>query len=214
MAARDLDEWQQALDLAHAELREREQHALQGDATEAELRAFAAERDKLASDMDALADARDEMARTRDAAALSRDLRGSARDRAAREETSDDDPAAGDRFLAGRDRDYAAGDRADSGRDRRRAADARKAAADDRQQAADDRDAAASWAGELQHEVAGLREALHTRLEIGQAEGLLMGRYNLDPDGAFRLLVRLSQETHIKLRDVAARLVADAIEQR
>jgi hypothetical protein len=40
-----------------------------------------------------------------------------------------------------------------------------------------------------------------------------MGRYNVDPDGAFRLLVKLSQEGHLKLREVAARLVADATQQ-
>jgi AmiR/NasT family two-component response regulator len=45
-------------------------------------------------------------------------------------------------------------------------------------------------------------------LVIGQAEGLLMNRHNIDPDAAFRLLVKLSQETHVKLRDVAQRIVA------
>lgn len=55
-----------------------------------------------------------------------------------------------------------------------------------------------------------MRGALHSRLTIGQAEGLLMARYALDEDGAFRLLTKLSQQTHSQLRDVAAAVVSDA----
>lgn len=210
MSSRDLEEWQRALDLADADLREREFRALQGQPSARELMAFAAERDKLAADRDALADSRDEQARGRDDAALGRDVRGSLRDRAARALSGDRDAAAVDRFLAGADRDLAAGDRADSVDDRRRAVAARRRSAEDRQRAADDRTAAAGHVDALDHEIAGLREALKTRLQIGQAEGLIMARYHLDPEAAFRLLVRLSQQTHLKLRDVAARLVADA----
>jgi ANTAR domain len=213
MCRRDLGEWQDALDLAAADLREREHRALQGEPTSQELRVFAAERDKIGADRDALADARDEDARARDVAGFGRDVRGSTRDRAARERAHDRDLAAVDRFVAGADRDLAAGDRADSLDDRRRGATARRVAAEDRQRASDDRDAAATRDDVSEHEIAGLRKALLSRLQIGQAEGLLMGRYSLDPDAAFRLLVKLSQEGHMKLRDVAARLVADASEQ-
>lgn len=213
MCARDLDDWQQALDLADAELHEREQNALQEQPTPEELRAFAEEHDKLAADRDALADARDEDARTRDSAALGRDVHGSTRDRTARERAQDRDEAFADRFHAGADRDFAAGDRGDSVDDRRHSAGARKTAAEDRQRAADDRNVAATRADEMGREVAGLRDALETRLQIGQAEGLLMERHKLDPDAAFRLLVRLSQEGHAKLRDVAARLVAEAVDR-
>jgi hypothetical protein len=212
MCPRDLDLWQHALDLAEADLREREHRALQGEPTPQELRAFADERDKLAADRNSLADAYDEQARDRDTAGFARDVRGSSRDRAARALDDDRDVGAIDRFVSGADRDLAAGDRTDSSDDRRRGAEARQAAAHDRQHAADDRDAAASRGDEMEHEIAGLREALQARLQIGQAEGLLMARYNIDVDAAFRLLVRLSQAgKHIKLRDVAARLVADVL---
>jgi AmiR/NasT family two-component response regulator len=39
------------------------------------------------------------------------------------------------------------------------------------------------------------------------AKGILMQRYILTPDRAFRVLVRSSQETQRKLRDVAEELV-------
>ncbi len=191
------------------ELRRREQAAVAADLAPEELRALAAERDKLAAERDALADADDESARTRDRRGLRRDVEGSRRDRAAREYAQDRDRAAVDRFLAGTDRDFAAGDRTDSGDDRLRAAEARHRAADDRQRAADDRDAAAVQASAAVEEAAGLREALTSRLVIGQAEGLLMARYHLDEDAAFALLVKLSQQTHLKLRVVAERVVDD-----
>lgn len=54
-----------------------------------------------------------------------------------------------------------------------------------------------------------LQEALKTRLAIGRAEGLLMARHHLDSDAAFRLLVELSQQTNLKLRLVAERIVRD-----
>jgi hypothetical protein len=212
MCPDDMDALQRALDLAEADLREREAVALQGEPTPEELRAFAAERDKIAAERNGLEDGYDERARVRDTAAFGRDVRGSRRDRAARDRESPDLDAL-DRFVSGSDRDLAAGDRADALDDRHRSATSRKAATVARQRAADDRDAAANTAGELQREIDGLREALKTRVQIGQAEGLLMSRYGLDPDGAFRLLVKLSGETHIKLRDVAARLVADAVGQ-
>ena len=52
-----------------------------------------------------------------------------------------------------------------------------------------------------------LNQALFTRKVIGQAIGILMGRYELDEDRAFAFLTRVSQEGNIKLRDVAAKLV-------
>jgi hypothetical protein len=54
-------------------------------------------------------------------------------------------------------------------------------------------------------EVAQLKEALETRGEIGKAQGILMERYGLDGDAAFQALVRLSQHTNRKLRDVSTR---------
>lgn len=54
-----------------------------------------------------------------------------------------------------------------------------------------------------------LNEALMTRTEIGQAIGIVMERYRLDPDRAFSFLVRTSQTGNIKLREVAAGIVED-----
>jgi hypothetical protein len=56
-----------------------------------------------------------------------------------------------------------------------------------------------------------LTEAVGSRTRIGQAVGVLMERYRLDPDRAFGFLVRTSQTGNIKLRDVAAGIVDDAI---
>jgi GAF domain-containing protein len=52
-----------------------------------------------------------------------------------------------------------------------------------------------------------LRQALETRDTIGMAKGIVMERYGVDPDAAFRVLVRLSQETNTKLREVARQVV-------
>jgi hypothetical protein len=201
-----LNLWEQKLAGAEADLRAREHRALQGAPTQEELRAFAAERDKIASDWDALADARDERGRARDAVAVARDAQAALRNGTARHHGSEENGAA----VAGTDRAHAAHDRADALDDRHRGLESRRVAAESRERAAADRDLAASREADLDREIAGLRDALHTRLTIGQAEGLLMGRHGLDADAAFRLLTRLSQEGHLKLRDVAARLVADA----
>ncbi len=46
-----------------------------------------------------------------------------------------------------------------------------------------------------------------TRQLIGRAEGILMERHKITGDQAFALLVRASQQSHLKLRDVADRLI-------
>jgi GAF domain-containing protein len=53
---------------------------------------------------------------------------------------------------------------------------------------------------------ANLRDALEGRDVIGQAKGILMERFKLNSDDAFRLLVDASQHTQTKLRTVAERL--------
>lgn len=53
-----------------------------------------------------------------------------------------------------------------------------------------------------------LRSSLRTRSTIGQAQGLLMSRRELDASGAFDLLRQTSQHHNVKLRDLAADLVA------
>jgi GAF domain-containing protein len=49
--------------------------------------------------------------------------------------------------------------------------------------------------------------AIDSRKLIGQAQGILMERYDLDPDRAFEVLRRYSQDTNVKLRDVAQTIV-------
>lgn len=49
-----------------------------------------------------------------------------------------------------------------------------------------------------------LNEALRTREVISQAVGLLMARYQLEPDAAFAFLVRTSSHSNTKVRDIAA----------
>jgi transcriptional regulator with GAF, ATPase, and Fis domain len=52
-----------------------------------------------------------------------------------------------------------------------------------------------------------LRAAMATRNLIGQAQGILMERYKLTAEQAFAVLARASQESNVKLRDVAQRLI-------
>jgi ANTAR domain/GAF domain len=46
-----------------------------------------------------------------------------------------------------------------------------------------------------------------SRQIIGQAVGIVMERYQLDDERAFRFLVRTSQQSNVKLREVAAQIV-------
>jgi GAF domain-containing protein len=52
-----------------------------------------------------------------------------------------------------------------------------------------------------------LWQAADTRTRIGQAQGILMERYELTADKAFAVLLRYSQDRNIKLRLVADQLV-------
>ncbi|GAA1482325.1 GAF and ANTAR domain-containing protein [Gordonia sinesedis] len=53
-----------------------------------------------------------------------------------------------------------------------------------------------------------LRMALSSRDLIGQAKGMIMERYRIDADAAFRLLARLSQDSNTKLVEVARQVIA------
>jgi len=55
---------------------------------------------------------------------------------------------------------------------------------------------------------AGLNVALDSRKLIGQAQGILMERYELDESRAFEVLRRYSQDHNVKLRQVAEHLIA------
>jgi ANTAR domain-containing protein/GAF domain-containing protein/PAS domain-containing protein len=61
---------------------------------------------------------------------------------------------------------------------------------------------ALAHADELHH----LQQAIETRQTIGQALGILVERHRLTPDQAFELLADASKTSHIKLRDLAARI--------
>ena len=53
-----------------------------------------------------------------------------------------------------------------------------------------------------------LWQAIEARKLIGQAQGILMERFDLTDEQAFAVLRRYSQDSNIKLRDVAQRLIS------
>jgi hypothetical protein len=62
-------------------------------------------------------------------------------------------------------------------------------------------------------EVTALNSALATRQIIGQAVGIVMRTYTVDDNAAFNYLVRVSQTTNTKVRDVAERVVSAVVAQ-
>lgn len=62
--------------------------------------------------------------------------------------------------------------------------------------------------GDLPDNLPDALAALESRDVIGMAKGILMRAENVDPEGAFQVLIDLSQRENRKLRDVAADLVA------
>jgi GAF domain-containing protein len=66
--------------------------------------------------------------------------------------------------------------------------------------------AAVAMAGAQREEQ--LLQAMATRDLIGQAKGILMERYKITASLAFTLLIRASQNTNIKIRDIAENLAA------
>lgn len=52
-----------------------------------------------------------------------------------------------------------------------------------------------------------LQRAAASRLVIGQAQGILMHKFDLDPDAAFQVLRRYSQVHNTKVIELAQRLV-------
>jgi hypothetical protein len=79
----------------------------------------------------------------------------------------------------------------------------------------------ASWPDEprgeallsAQSEIEHLKNGLRTRTVIGQATGLLMAHGHLTPEAAFARLVEMSSHSNLKVREIAAQLVADATAQ-
>jgi GAF domain-containing protein len=54
---------------------------------------------------------------------------------------------------------------------------------------------------------ANLWQAIDARKVVGQAQGMLMERFDLDADRAFAVMRRYSQDNNVKLREVAQRLI-------
>ena len=52
-----------------------------------------------------------------------------------------------------------------------------------------------------------LQSAVSTRDRIGQAKGIIMERFGVDDVRAFELLRMLSQESQVKLIDIAQRVI-------
>lgn len=59
------------------------------------------------------------------------------------------------------------------------------------------------------HNEDGLQVAIDARKLIGQAQGILMERFDIDDDRAFTFMRRQSQDRNEKLRDIAAWIVAN-----
>jgi AmiR/NasT family two-component response regulator len=59
-----------------------------------------------------------------------------------------------------------------------------------------------------------MQQAMASRAVIEQAKGILMRDRGCTPDEAFEVLVTLSQTAHMKLREVASRLVDEVAHGR
>jgi len=65
-----------------------------------------------------------------------------------------------------------------------------------------------SRVAELEAEIAQLKDALTRRQQSGVATGLLAQRFLISPERAWSLLVRLSQNGHVKVREIAEAVIA------
>lgn len=66
---------------------------------------------------------------------------------------------------------------------------------------------ASSRVAQLEAEIAQLKDALARRQQIGVATGLLAQRFGITPERAWSLLVRISQNGHVKVRDIAEAMI-------
>ena len=77
---------------------------------------------------------------------------------------------------------------------------------------------ASSRVAQLEAEIAQLKDALARRQQIGVATGLLDQRFAHHPKRAWSLLVRVSQNGHVKVRDIAQAIInahsVDSAQQR
>lgn len=66
----------------------------------------------------------------------------------------------------------------------------------------------------VKREAEGLQAAMQSRAVIDQAKGIIMGDRRCSADDAFEIMVGLSQNANVKLRDVAAALVLQAAQPK
>lgn len=59
-----------------------------------------------------------------------------------------------------------------------------------------------------------LREAVKSREIIGEATGILIEREGVSPEGAFEMLKKASQQSNVKLREIAERVVSEAVKKK
>jgi ANTAR domain len=67
----------------------------------------------------------------------------------------------------------------------------------------------ATRVAELEATIAQLREAMVSRQQLGVVTGIIAARLEVTPDEAWAVLVRLSQDTNVKVREVG-RVIHDA----
>jgi DNA-binding response OmpR family regulator/nitrogen-specific signal transduction histidine kinase len=65
--------------------------------------------------------------------------------------------------------------------------------------------------GQAETTVGQLRRALQSNRTTGTAVGIVMARYDVDPERAFQVLVRTSQQSNRKLNDIAEELVRTGV---
>jgi hypothetical protein len=63
-------------------------------------------------------------------------------------------------------------------------------------------------------QIDGLREAITTRQLVGQALGILMGRFDLSEERAFAFMARVSSHRNVKMRVIAQEIIDDGDERR
>jgi AmiR/NasT family two-component response regulator len=56
-----------------------------------------------------------------------------------------------------------------------------------------------------------LKKAVESREVIGEAKGILMAQEGVTDDEAFEMLKKLSQNQNVKLRDIAEKIVENAV---
>lgn len=68
---------------------------------------------------------------------------------------------------------------------------------------------AIAYFNDLAEEVVNLKQALVSRATIDQAKGILMATHGCTADDAFQMLRQLSNDTNVRLADLAAALVLE-----